>query len=351
MSVTFPGALSVGRIIDGRFPLLHELGGTEWTSAWLTELDDGRTQEAAIKIFPFQSVDSGTTIARWDVARTLSHPHLMPLFYAGRCEVDGEDLLYVVTEYADEILSQVLPERPLSPQEAREMLSSILAALSYLHQRCLMHGHLMPTNIMVIDGQLKLSPDFGWCSRTRSVYDPPEAGTGNVGPAADIWSLGILLVEALTQEPPVWDRSQGVEPEIPATIPEPFFTICRECLRTDPERRCTLAGIKALLNPPQTAEAVVDLTEKPSDKFPAILLVGAVLGLLFLIAAFKFGWDLTPSSPWPGPQPTIKGPTAGLAPTAATAPAWSPAPTADPAPAPASAAEPSKGAAVKGSAP
>ena len=89
MSATFLGAISVERVIDGRFPLLQELGGTEWSSAYLTELDDGRAQKAAIKIFPFESVDARATIARWDVARTLSHPHLMPLFYAGRCEVDG----------------------------------------------------------------------------------------------------------------------------------------------------------------------------------------------------------------------------------------------------------------------
>jgi serine/threonine protein kinase len=103
---------------------------------------------------------------------------------------------------------------------------------------------------MVIDGHLKLSPDFGWRSRTRCIYDAPEAGVGHLAPAADIWSLGIVLVEALTQQPPAWDRSQGGEPEVAATIPEPFFTIARECLQVDPARRCTLAGIKAHLNPP-----------------------------------------------------------------------------------------------------
>jgi TonB family protein len=356
MSATFPDAISVERVIDGRFPLLQELGGTESSSAYLTELNDGRTQKAAIKIFPFESANTRATIARWDVARTLSHPHLMPLFYAGRCEFEGEDLLYVVTEYADETLSQILPERPLSPQEAWEMLGPVLDALSYLHKRYLTHGHLRPTNIMVIDDQLKLSPDFGWCSRTPNIYDPPEAGAGNVTPAADIWSLGILLVEALTQQPPVWDRSQDGEPEIPATIPEPFFTICRECLRTDPQRRCTLAGIKAHLNPPQAAapavqpaEAIVDRTAKLSYKFRAMILAGVVFVLLLMIATFKFGWDLTPSSPAPAPQSPVLQPTAAPAPPAATAPAPSAAPTAQPAPAPAPASANPRGGVVKGS--
>src|SRR5580658_4116945 len=125
MSTTFLGALSADRGTDGRFPLLQRLGGTEWSSAHLTVLDDGRAQRAAIKIFSYRFVDERATLARWDVARTLSHPHLMPLFHAGRCAVEGEDLLYVVTEYADETLSQLLPDRPLSPREAREMLGPV----------------------------------------------------------------------------------------------------------------------------------------------------------------------------------------------------------------------------------
>ena len=356
MNATFLDAISVERVIDGRFPLLQELGGTEWSSAYLTELNDVRAQNAAIKIFPFESVDILATTARWEVAESLSHPHLMPLFYSGRCEFEGEDLLYVVTEYAEETLSQILPDRPLSPREAREMLGPVLGALSYLHQRGLTHGHLRPTNIMVIDDRVKLSPDFGWCSSIRNIYDPPEAGAGNVAPAADIWSLGILLVEALTQQPPAWDRSQGGEPEIPATIPEPFFTICKECLRTDPERRCTLAGIDALLNPPQAAEpavppaeAIADHTAKPSYKSRAMILTGVVLVLLLTFAAFTFGWNLTPSSPVLASQPPVPELIAAPAPRAATAPAPSRAPTAQPAPAPAPAAANPKGGVVKGS--
>jgi TonB family protein len=369
MSATFLDAISVERVIDGRFPLLQELGGTEWSSAHLTELDDGRAQKAAIKIFPFESVDIEITTARWEVAETLSHPHLMPLFYSGRCEFEGEDLLYVVTEYADETLSQILPERPLSPRETREMLGPVLGALSYLHQRGLTHGHLRPTNIMVIDDQVKLSPDFGWCSSIRNIYDPPEAGAGNVSPAADVWSLGILLVEALTQQPPAWDRSQGGEPEIPATIPEPFFTICRECLRTDPEHRCTLAAIEARLNPPQAAEpavqpaepavepaepaaepaeAIVDRSAKPSYGFRAKIIAGAVLVLLLMVATFTFGWNLTPSSPAPAPQPPVPQLTAAPAPPAATAHAPSRAPTAKPAPAPAPASANPQSGVVRG---
>lgn len=359
MRSTFPGALSVKRVIDGRFPLLQELGGTEWSAAYLTQLDDDRTQKAAIKVFPFESVDERATIARWEIAETLSHPHLMPLFHAGRCEFEGEDLLYVVTEYAQETLSQILPERPLSPEEAREMLRPVLDALSYLHARGFTHGHLRPTNIMVVNDQLKLSPDFGWCSRTRNIYDPPEAGIGTLVPTADIWSLGVLLVEALTQQLPVLDRWKGGEPEIPATLPEPFFTICRECLRIDPERRCTLAGIRARLNPRkaagpevQPAEAMVERNAKPSYLFRAMICCGAILALLLVFAAFKFGWDATPTSPESADQSSVTEPPSVTVIPAAAAPAPSVAPNAERTPVPASIPAPassrSAGGLVKG---
>src|SRR6185437_11454723 len=133
MSATLLDSISAGHIVDERFPLLRELGRTEWTSAWLTEIDGSRVRKAAIKIFPSEAVYPCTTMDPWDLAATLSHPHLMPLLHAGRCELDGGSLLYVVTEYADEVLSQILAERPLSPEEALEMLGPVLRALSYLH--------------------------------------------------------------------------------------------------------------------------------------------------------------------------------------------------------------------------
>ena len=102
----------------------------------------------------------------------------MRLFHAGRCQIDDDVQLYVVTEYAEENLSQILPERPLTPTEAREMLDPVLDALSYLHERGFVHGALKPSNIMVVENQLKLSVDsievagkLGKHLSTLSVYD------------------------------------------------------------------------------------------------------------------------------------------------------------------------------------
>jgi len=61
--------------------------------------------------------------------------------------------------YADEVLSEILPERALTPAEAKEMLAPVIDTLSYLHAKGLVHGRLKPSNILAVDDRLKLSGD------------------------------------------------------------------------------------------------------------------------------------------------------------------------------------------------
>ena len=77
----------------------------------------------------------------------------------GRFQFGSIELAYVVTEYADEVLSQIIPERPLTSDETRAMLGPVIDALEYLHGKGLVHGHLKPSNILVVDEQLKISAD------------------------------------------------------------------------------------------------------------------------------------------------------------------------------------------------
>ena len=245
----------VGRVVDGRFTLLQWVGGSGWSGVFLTELPERESEKAAIKLIPADA-DAEARIDGWALTATLSHPHLMRMLHAGRCQIDTVPLLYSVTEYADEVLSQILPERPLTASEAGEMLDAVLDALSYLHGKGFVHGHLKPANIMAVGDRLKLSSDGlhlagepGRQFPAPSVYDAPESATGTISAAADFWSLGVTLVEALTQRPPVWDRSTDGEPIVPESVPQPFAAIARECLRSDPAHRCTLADVKARLEP------------------------------------------------------------------------------------------------------
>ena len=316
----------VGRIIDGRFTLLQWLGGSEWSGVYLTELQGPRSQKAAIKLIPADAGDAEAYIAGWAVTTTLSHPHLMRLFHSGRCQVDSAGLLYVVTEYAEEVLSEIIPERPLTPREAKEMLAPVLDALFYLHEKGFVHGHLKLSNIMVVDNQVKLSGDslevtgeLGKHFPALRVYDAPEVAIERISPAADVWSLGVTLVEALTQHPPVWDRSTNRDPAVPESIPQPFANIAQECLRFDPARRCTLSDVRARLEP---ARSLPNPAHKTGRTVPAKLrmtaLIAAVLVLLAVIAALQLRSHQTRPSLPTGKQRPV--------PTTAVLPPQSPVP-------------------------
>jgi TonB family protein len=294
----------VGRVIDGRFSLLQWLGSSEWSHVFLTDLKGQGSQRAAIKLMSAYASDSGAYLSRWQVATTLSHPHLMRLFHTGRCQINTAPLIYVVMEYSEEDLSQILPERPLTPAEAREMLHPVLDALSYLHGKGFVHGHLKPSNIMVVDNQVKLSCDSlhrlgepGKSLRAPRVYVAPEAANGAILPAADAWSLGVTLVEALTQQLPAWGSSVPREPVLPKSIPQPFFEIARECLRSDPSRRCTLADIKSHLEPTRSLPEPAIKTDRAAPaKFRVTALTAAALVVLAVIAALRLGSHQTRSS-------------------------------------------------------
>ncbi len=100
-------------------------------------------------------------------------------------------------EYAEEDLADILPQRALTPEETRDMLGPVLDALEYLHGKGFVHGDLKPANILATGDHLKLSSDAisrvgesQGGSRRVDAYDPPEAISGMLTPAADVWSLG-----------------------------------------------------------------------------------------------------------------------------------------------------------------
>lgn len=246
-----------GQVADGKFHLREYLGSSERGPVFLTEFGEPEPQRAAIKLIPADPQDADAQLARWALAANLMHPHLLRVLQTGRCQVGGARLLYAVMECADEDLSHVVLKRALTPAEASEMLRPVLEALAYLHGKGLVHGHVKPANIMAIGEQLKISSDGicaardknGWRGNRPSVYDAPEAGTRGCSAAGDVWSLGVTLVEVLTQQLPVWEWKGQEEPELPKAIPAPFGDIARQCLRRDPQRRCTLAEIGARLDP------------------------------------------------------------------------------------------------------
>src|ERR1044071_9004341 len=235
-----------GQVVEGKFRLAQKVGESEHSVVFTTERAE-EPKKAAIKLIPAANAEN--QMLRWKLDTKLPHLHLLRIFESGKCELNGYQLLYVVMEHAEEDLSQVLPHRPLTSAEARQMVLPVLDGLSYLHGKGFVHGRLKPANILAIADQVKLSSDsisaISEGVGAPSVYDPPEAKIGKVSPATDVWSLGMTLAEVLTLQKPTWDAAKRQEPILPKELDESFRIIIRNCLKLDAESRWTIAQIKS----------------------------------------------------------------------------------------------------------
>jgi serine/threonine protein kinase len=237
------------QIVNGLFPLRRFLGRSSHSVVFLTEYKTQNSTKAAIKLVPVDPARAELQLSNWKRIAALSHPHLIRTFDSGRCKLGGHPFLFVVMEYAEQTLAQILPHRALTPDEVREMLNPTLGALAYLHRNRLVQGQLKPPNFLVVNDQLKLASDtvraFGDPAPSiakPSVYDPPEAKNGGSDGAGDVWGLGVSVVEALTQTPPALVDNSVV---LPATLPPAFLSTVRRCLSPGPADRPTIFDLEA----------------------------------------------------------------------------------------------------------
>jgi TonB family protein len=273
-----------GQVIDGKFPLLQHLGGSDHSVVFLTQRGKNGGDKAAIKFVPAEPANAEIQLSRWKQAAQIFHANLIRLFESGRCHLAGMDLLYVVMEYAPENLAQFLPERALSPAEMRDMLEPLLETLTHLHGKGLAHGRIRPGNILAIEDQLKLSSDsLARIGEPQILFGKPDAytapeGSGAGSPAGDVWSLGVMVVESLTQRVP--ERKEQEDPKVPDSVPQPFLDIVRHSLRRDPQYRWTVAEISTTLNPPpiQPASTVSVPAAADPRKVAGVKALGAAQG-------------------------------------------------------------------------
>jgi TonB family protein len=250
-----------GQIVGQVYKLKKFLALTGHSAVYLTQYGTD-ARKAVIKFISTDFPGPEYQLDRWLVASSLRHPNLLQVLDSGRTRLAQMDLLYVVMECADEDLFQIVPQRPLSPEEVQEFLPSLLDAIQYLHTNAFIHGHLSPSNIMAVGDRLKISGDAivpmgkpRISYRDRDGYDAPESESSPVAASADVWSLGATLVEILTQQPPLPLSNGIVDPKIPDTLPQPFLDIARHAWLCDAAARWSVPEISAHLNPIAAAAA------------------------------------------------------------------------------------------------
>lgn len=179
------------------------------------------------------------------------------------------DLAFLVMEYVDgSTLAQSLKDGPLGAPATAKMAASVASALGYVHGRGVVHRDVKPSNILQSSAGETWLADFGIAKFDDAttitapgttigtvVYMAPEQLDGErVGPGADIWSLGIVILECLTGRR-VYEGSPSeivakrlTGPVVlPPDLPAPWTVLLNGMLDPQPERRLSGAEVAALL--------------------------------------------------------------------------------------------------------
>jgi serine/threonine-protein kinase len=255
-----------GRVIAGRYQLNTPVGEGGMATVWRA-MDEQLGREVAVKILrPQFGADPGFAARFRNEARAagaLSHPNVVQVYDFGTDTDSGDQ--YIVMQLVDgEDLASVLRERgPLDVDEAVAVGASVADALGAAHQHGLIHRDVKPGNILLTPGGRTLVTDFGISRAVAEAsmtvtgttigsvhyFSPEQAAGEEVGPASDIYALGIVVYEMLAGRRPFeGDSAAGValkrlnEPPPPLSTPEhpvpaPLEAVVMRALAREPAQR------------------------------------------------------------------------------------------------------------------
>ncbi|CAN5752011.1 hypothetical protein BH20ACT12_BH20ACT12_02010 [soil metagenome] len=277
-------------IIDKRYVLVQSLGIGGMGEVYLAH-DEVLDRDVALKVLRKRYANDEGSAERFRrealSAASLSHPNIVQVYNRGEAE-DGTS--YIVMEYVSggTLSEQIEESGPFEAGKAAAVAAQIAEALGAAHERGVIHRDIKPQNVLMgSSGDLKVT-DFGIARATVSNsassavfgtagYISPEQAMGEpVGPASDLYSLGVVLYEMLTGELPYTaDNSIAVcmkhvtEPlrpprELNPAIPEEMNALVVKLLAKDPAERYGSAG-----------ELLADLEPQREDLPPVFGAAGA----------------------------------------------------------------------------
>lgn len=195
-----------GKMVDGRYRL-DRLVAPKGRSA-LFQTTDESGAPAMIRLIESLN-DEAEILRRWNAVRVLKDEHLTQLFQCGETVLDGVHLVYALMEPFDAELSEILKERPLTGEEAKEVAGSVASALEQLHAHGLVHEHVESSQVVARGEVVKLRSDL-----VREAGEGAEAAAMRRRDAHD---LAVLIQETVTRR-----RESGA-----GTLPAPLEEMVR----------------------------------------------------------------------------------------------------------------------------
>ena len=214
-----------GEVLDDNLPL-QKLLRSEGRTAWFaTTGADG--QPSVVSVFEALN-DEDAALARLKTAARVEHPNLLIIRRTGSARIAGDPYVYAVMEPFDQTLADVLRERPLTPEETREVADSLLSALETVEGAGLYHGHVDSAGVLGVGDSIKLRSDC--LTQRQGESDAP--------------ALAALIYNALT------GRRFSSERDALA-LPAPFATL----VRAGASSNGSLAAMRRVLSGPAATSA------------------------------------------------------------------------------------------------
>ena len=206
-----------------------------------------------------------------EAAANLQHPNIVAIHEIG----EHEGRHYFSMDYVDgPSLASGSKEGPMPAIKAAELVKTLAEAIQFAHQRGILHRDLKPHNVLIDSRGIPRITDFGLAKQVNQEsslttegavmgspsYMPPEQAAGRqdlVGPASDVYSLGAILYELLTGQPPfrgktametvrqVIDNDPAPPSKLNSKLPSDLETICLKCLEKKPDHRYSSARMLA----------------------------------------------------------------------------------------------------------
>jgi eukaryotic-like serine/threonine-protein kinase len=203
-----------GSIVDNRYRVVRRIGSGGMADVWLAE-DTHLQRQVALKVLHRRFLQDQEFVGRFqreaEHAAGLQHPNIVAVFDRGS---DGE-VNYIAMRYVQGPTLKELIDRGLAPDQAVALVRQVLEGARFAHRNGIVHRDLKPQNVIVDEEGKAVVTDFGIAragvseiTQTGSVmgtpqYLSPEQAQGfEVTPVSDLYSIGVILYEALTRRVP-----------------------------------------------------------------------------------------------------------------------------------------------------